>query len=261
MQWVVDTLRASRSQQAKADVATIAEAWAAMEATAKAVAAKQREAKELTVRLCRGGAVENYGITFGHLKHAVVIVAIEESSPAQRVLLLAPMDRVVSINGVAVDSTFSILQLMSLMPVEDMSVDIVVAPAPVEEAFYWATKEAADMEALKAAQDALGQSARMRRVTLHRASPNGSYGLGLGFLDDLVVITSLDEGSPARACGLLAPWDRISAVNGVRVNRSTLDVRSLFPPEDAYCTLDVVSYTSAHRTNEGLTEREDPGSV
>jgi S1-C subfamily serine protease len=57
-------------------------------------------------------------------------------------------------------------------------------------------------------------------ATLRRAGPDESWGLGVGFVDDAVVVTTIIPGSPIDRCGAISVMDRIITINGVPVHRN-----------------------------------------
>ena len=61
---------------------------------------------------------------------------------------------------------------------------------------------------------------RCMSATLQRDGSGEPWGLGVGYVDDSVVVTSIVPGSAAHRCGALAVMDRIIAINGVSVDRS-----------------------------------------
>ena len=75
-------------------------------------------------------------------------------------------------------------------------------------------------------------------ATLQRNVPGEPYGLGVGYVGDSIVITSLTPGSPADRCGLLSLMDRILAINGIPVDRNTPNLSDLLPTDEASAVID-----------------------
>lgn len=183
---------------------------------------------------------------------ALVITGVAPGSAAAACHpLLAPMDRVVAINGVRVDATSFRTEdeaLEALLPAAQGTVlvlelereatrrereELLLAiERAVEQATAFQDREAriSETQATRAA----GQTF----ATLQRNVPGEPYGLGVGYVGDSIVITSLTPGSPADRCGLLSLMDRILAINGISVDRNTPYLSDLLPTDEASAVID-----------------------
>ena len=183
---------------------------------------------------------------------ALVITGVAPGSAAAACHpLLAPMDHVVAINGVRVDATSFRTEdeaLEALLPAAQGTVlvlelereatrrereELLLAiERAVEQATAFQDREAriSETQATRAA----GQTF----ATLQRNVPGEPYGLGVGYVGDSIVITSLTPGSPADRCGLLSLMDRILAINGISVDRNTPYLSDLLPTDEASAVID-----------------------
>ena len=187
------------------------------------------------------------GISIGFLDdESMVITALTPGSPAERSGLLAPFDRIVALNGSRVDHGTS--ELLD----DILSADRTLVVVEVDRAKTRADREAAlaaietavaNAEAFENRESLIDATTATRVagrtfVTLQRDGPGEPYGLGIGFAEDFIIVTSIVPGSPADRCGLLAVMDRITAINGVPVDRSTPNLSELLPTDEASAVID-----------------------
>ena len=192
------------------------------------------------------------GLGFDVEKQCIVITSITPGSIAEQSGQLRVLDPILSINGEAVSDSSDFAALLSSDTVTSVDLEIVISEEEEDEEGE-EDAEAAPLPPIPIPKLALSTTGRVPssapfEIVLSRASPSESFGMGIdpssSSTSGAMVISSIEKGSPAEACGLLREGDLVTSINGVEVNVES-DFSALLPA-DATSMVLVLSRDGEH---------------